>query len=162
MFFLGKGCLRLVGITRRSNTGKNCMKNTKCTPEQLEQLASARRFITKESYAKAKAKRDRPIIERMEKFRVVNGDDECWGWTGSTDSRGYGKLTVNCRLRIATHLALEMDGRPRPSPNHCACHTCDNPTCTNPAHLWWGTRAENSQDMVRKGRQAGGIKGRAQ
>lgn len=32
------------------------------------------------------------------------------------------------------------------------CHKCDHPPCCNPDHLFVGTRSENMQDMLAKGR----------
>lgn len=41
----------------------------------------------------------------------------------------------------------------------CVLHTCDNPLCIEDAHHWRGTKAQNTQDAVAKGRHSGFRKG---
>lgn len=84
-------------------------------------------------------------------------DDECWLWIGSTDRKGYGQIRMpgskgESRLRLASHIALELAGRGTVPKGMEALHTCDNPPCVNPAHLVIGTHRENMEDSWNKGR----------
>jgi hypothetical protein len=102
--------------------------------------------------AKASAANTQSLEERFFS-RVVKGptDDDCWNWTGLFQTNGYPSLSRGRRNYVATHISLELDGRPRP-PGMYALHTCDNPVCTNPRHLWWGTQRDNIRDAMTKGR----------
>jgi hypothetical protein len=71
----------------------------------------------------------------------------CWEWTGTVHYSGYGCFTYMKKKYPAHWIHMP----PRPSGKE-ACHKCDNKKCINPNHLWWGTKSENSQDMVAKKR----------
>lgn len=80
------------------------------------------------------------------------GPDDCRPWTGSCREKYYGKIAIGGRRCPATWIALLLSGRPRPSDTHLACHTCDNPCCVNPTHLWWGSKSDNAVDSAKKQR----------
>lgn len=84
------------------------------------------------------------------------GEDACWPWRGRVmaSRRGYGRLTFKGRMVGAHRMALTISsGADRP--DRFACHSCDNPVCCNPKHLFWGTHQDNMDDCVAKGRKRG-------
>lgn len=91
----------------------------------------------------------RPLADRF--WEKVEKTDGCWLWRGADNGRGYGEVWDGARKRKATHVALELAGRPL-SPGEMACHRCDQPLCVRPDHLFGGTARENVADCVRKGR----------
>jgi hypothetical protein len=74
----------------------------------------------------------------------------CWIWTGNIGPNGYGRFGQ----RYAHRLSYEWMRGPIPE-GMFVLHHCDNPPCVRPDHLFLGTAADNSHDMVRKGRWAG-------
>lgn len=80
------------------------------------------------------------------------GVDECWHWLGAVGHRGYGRFGVNGKNRRAHRVAWLLAHQGSPGDMH-VCHTCDNPLCVNPAHLFLGDDLANSNDKCRKNRQ---------
>lgn len=83
----------------------------------------------------------------------VEKSDACWLWTGPLINAGYGKFKVESRTRSAHRFSYELRHGPIPE-GMIICHTCDNPPCVNPDHLFLGTNKDNSRDMVAKNRAA--------
>lgn len=77
--------------------------------------------------------------------------DECWEWTGFRNPDGYGHTSWRNKPTRAHRIALSLSDGLWDSELH-TCHTCDNPACCNPAHLWRGTQLDNMRDCKRKDR----------
>jgi hypothetical protein len=77
---------------------------------------------------------------------------ECWEWTASLDGRGYGQININKKMHRAHRLSWQIANGRELTKNELVCHSCDNPTCVNPKHLWIGTQKDNMSDCARKNR----------
>jgi len=80
--------------------------------------------------------------------------DGCWPFTGYRNRKGYGRLWINGRMRLAHHVALELVGFIIPAEFLQVLHRCDNPPCCRQSHMKIGTSQDDTDDKVSKGRQA--------
>ena len=86
----------------------------------------------------------------------IKSDDECWEWTASKNKKGYGNFYISVghskdkhclahrRAWILTYGEIPQGLQ--------VLHSCDNPPCVNPKHLFLGTNEDNVKDKIQKGR----------
>lgn len=89
----------------------------------------------------------------------IMGLDECWNWIGKSKLKfGYGTFREcwtreNGRGKMrGSHVIAFKIVRGDTRGLH-VLHSCDNPSCCNPIHLFLGTQLQNMQDMIGKGRK---------
>ena len=87
----------------------------------------------------------------------VDKSGECWEWTGAKDGNGYGSFRMNGRALKANRVSALLAGIISDIDDGSKiCHSCDNPACVNPDHLWRGSQKQNMQDMSKKRRHSAG------
>jgi hypothetical protein len=77
-----------------------------------------------------------------------SGADDCWNWTGATNSRGYGSIGWGPKGKSKswlTHRVSFVLAGGELDTSLTLDHTCRNKVCVNPAHLEQVSRCENIQ-----------------
>jgi len=98
-------------------------------------------------------KTDQEFIEHFwSKVDKSLGSNGCWIWLMSVDSDGYGHIGRYDKLIACHRLAYKLTFGSIPE-GKSVLHSCDNPVCVNPKHLFIGTQLINMQDCTNKGRR---------
>ena len=100
-----------------------------------------------------------PIIEfgLSLKDRVLKGMDikdlktGCVNWKMYRNPDGYGQFGFNGKKVFAHRSSYEVFIGEIPK-GFIVRHICDNPSCVNPEHLEIGTKQDNSNDCISRGR----------
>ena len=83
--------------------------------------------------------------------RKANG---CWEWQGclrGSKTHKYGVLCHQGKQDGAHRVSFRLFKGEIPEGMN-VCHSCDNPRCVNPDHLFIGSDSANMSDMTAKGR----------
>ena len=104
-----------------------------------------------------KGRPPRDIYERFMEKVDRNGPGGCWLWLVSQFPEGYGSFKVDGKTRQSHRVSWVLHRSPIPE-GMDVLHSCDNPPCVNPDHLFLGTHVDNMADRDKKGRNVKGEK----
>lgn len=94
------------------------------------------------------------IIERFWSKVDIKSNDDCWIWTAGRFPSGYGAFKALGKQWRATRFSWSLNNKTIIDSDLVVCHTCDNPPCVNPNHLFAATHKDNQYDSIFKGRHS--------
>lgn len=89
------------------------------------------------------------MSNKFDKFVIRK--DGCWDWNGSKNKQGYGVMLHRNKYWKAHRASYFIYNKKDPGV-FFVLHSCDNPSCSNPSHLFLGTNSDNMRDMASKKR----------
>lgn len=84
---------------------------------------------------------------------AFNSDNDCMEWKGTKKKNGYGQFETLNKKWVHAHRHSYSIFNGKIPQGICVLHKCDNRICVNPEHLFLGTKKDNTQDMINKGRR---------
>lgn len=137
------------GLLPMTFTCKHCHKRFEPTYKTQNQFTFCSRTCLNTS------RREEALANASKRFWghvEIKDKDDCWIWTRSSGRGGYGTFVL-CSIKYQSHrYAFFLTKGYFPQKPYEVCHTCDYPPCCNPCHLFAGTRSDNVQDCIAKGR----------
>lgn len=123
-----------------------------CTPEYHKHLYDTESRRLNQGYTYCRTVED---FKNKLKSYSIKDERGCMVWQKARDKDGYGITNFKNVWGKAHIKSYELFKGTIPKGLQ-VCHSCDNPPCINPDHLFLDTPKGNTEDMVRKGRQAKG------
>ena len=88
-----------------------------------------------------------PFDRFKTKYKIV--ESGCWEWQAGRVQAGYGVFYFHGKSKYAHRMSYEFFIGEIPD-ELLVCHTCDNPSCVNPFHIFLGTDKTNVADSMNK------------